>query len=335
MTDRVCPDVPEAPTGVTRKPGVSRLGRILFTAVLLVGTAVRADDWLELRTPNFTVISEVSEKRTRNWGVEFELFRRGMSLVMPVDPAAVEPVTLVLFRTDRRLRAFKPMEEGKPSRIAGYFAQAGGRKFIALSVEGALDGVREVVFHEAVHWHLAAAERPRPPWLEEGLAAVFGNFRMSGSHFMIGAFRPEFMRHVQVAKPLPFAKLFGMGADGLGYNGMHADMTALFYQQAWLTVHALIFGTEGVGTVPLAKYLQWPPTHPDPMKDFASGFGVDVAKMDERLANYLARGRFCTLTYSFDRRAVEAGFSLRAASAAEVDLTMGNLLVGAGRAPEA
>ena len=47
------------------------------------------------------------------------------------------------------------------------------------------------------------------------------------------------------------------------------------------------------------------------------------------MANYLARGRFCTLTYSFDRRAVEAGFSLRTATAAEVDLTMGDL----GREP--
>lgn len=314
--------------------GVKRVCVWLVFAVAGIGMA-RAGDWVELRTPYFRVISEASETRTREWGIEFELFRRGMELVMPVDPKRVESVTLVLFSSDRRLRPFKPMENGKPARMVGYFARAGVRKFIALGIEGSRDAVRELLFHEAVHWHLAAADRPRPLWLEEGLAEVFGNFRLDGDRFVIGAFRPHFMRHVQASTPLPFAKMMELGSTGLNYNGQHADLTVLFYQQSWLMVHELIFGTEGFGYLPLRWYLLVPPQHPDPMEDFARGMKIDPAKMDERLAHYLARGRFSTFIYPFDRRTVDAGFVLRRASDAEVDLTLGNLLVGAGRWAEA
>lgn len=312
--------------------GCFRLGWVLA----VMGTIpARADDWLELRTPHFRVISEVAERRTREWAIEFELFRRGMSLVMPVNPAWVDPVTLVLFSSDRRMRPFKMVENGQPAGVAGFFTQAGGQKIIAVSVEGSRDRVRELVFHEAVHWHLSAADRPRPMWLDEGLAEVFGNFRLSGDTFVIGAFRPDFMRHVQVAKPLPFAQMMALGSAGLNYNGAHADQTALFYHQAWLMVHELIFGSKGVGYQSLRAYLMTPPQYPDPTEDFARGFGVESARMDARLADYLARGRFFRLIFPFNRKTVDAGFVLLPNPGPEVDLTLGNLLAGVGRPVDA
>jgi tetratricopeptide (TPR) repeat protein len=281
------------------------------------------------------VISEASEGRTRDWAVEFELFRRGMSIVMPIDPAALDPVTLVLFRTDRRMRPYKPQEDGKPARMAGYFVRAPERNFLALAIEGARDDVREIIHHEGVHWHLSAAARPLPLWLEEGLAEAFGNFRLKGNSFVIGATRPEFMRRIRIDKPMPFARLMAIEPGGLAFNGKHGEQTALFYCQSWAMVHALVFGTEGVGHLALADYIRQPAGGGSPLTEFEKGLGVTAAGLDAKLASYIVTGRFRDLTFPFDRNAVESEFAVRRIAAAEADLALGNLLVGVGRAADA
>lgn len=302
---------------------------------MVTGSAWAADDWIELRTPHFTVISEASESRTRDWAVEFELFRRGMSIVMPIDPAALDPVTLVLFRTDRRMRPFKPQENGKPARMAGYFVRAPERNFLALAIEGARDDVREIIHHEGVHWHLSAAARPLPLWLEEGLAEAFGNFRLKGDSFVIGATRPEFMRRIRIDRPIPFARLMAIEPGGLAYNGKHSEQTALFYCQSWALVHALVFGSEGVGHLAMADYIRQPGGNGPALAEFEKELGVTAATLDEKLASYIVTGRFRPLTFPFDRSAVESEFAVRRIATAEADLALGNLLIGVGRAGDA
>jgi len=306
-----------------------------IAALVGLAAAARVDDWIELRTPNFVVLSEASEGRTRDWATEFELFRRGMSMIVPVDAKTIEPVTLVIFRSDRRLRPFKPLEHGKPSQIAGYFARAPGRNFIAISIEGARDDVREIVFHEGVHWHLSAAPRALPLWFEEGVAEMFGNFHLSGSTFVVGSLRPEFMRYVKVAKPIPFAELMAVAPGGLSYNSHHGDQAALFYQEAWVMVHALFMGTDGPGIGALTRYATQPPMDRDPMRDFELEIGKNAAAMDRLLAEYVDHGRFRSLTMPFDRSEVQAGFHLGAPAAGVMDLTLGNLLLSADREAEA
>lgn len=85
----------------------------------------------------------------------------------------------------------------------------------------------------------------------------------------------------------------------------------------------------------MGEFLGSPALERNPVRDFERGFGVAAAGMDQRLATYLDRGRFRTFTAPFDRSAVEKGFALKPAASAEVDLALGNLLVGAGRAVDA
>ncbi len=315
--------------------GTSGRWRALVVGLCLIATTRAAEEWIGLSTPHFAIVSEASESKTRGWAVEFELFRRGMMIVMPVEAAAVEPVTLVLFRSDRRLRPFKPLENGEPAKVAGYFARAPGRNIMAISIEGARDDVRELIFHEAVHWHLSGAARTLPLWMEEGLAGLFGNFRLSGNSFVIGANRPGFIRHVRIARPMPFAQLMAVEPGGLTYNGKHGDHTELFYYQSWALMHALIFGTEGVGEVKFAEFIRRPPIGADALGELEAGLGMSAAKLEHTLATHIETGRFRMLQVKFDRSAVEADFKTRVLAAPEVDLALGNLLVGASRAVEA
>lgn len=307
----------------------------LAALALLLPAAVRAAEWLELRAPHFTVLSEASEQSTRAWAAQFEIFRRALNQLIPTDPRYLDQATVVIFRSDRRLRPFKPLEKGKPALVGGFIARHGGRCTIALSIEGARDDVRELVFHEAVHWHTTAAARKLPLWFEEGLGEVFGNFVLSGDSFTVGAFRQEALRYVQVAGPMPFSELKTYGASGLEYNGRQNERTGLFYRQSWLVVHQMMFGRGGEGIPRVAAYITGVPSSDDPVEDFAQAFAVSDAAMDERLKQYVLHKKFESVTQTFDRSSVDAGFALAPATEAAVDLAMGQTLLGAGRGEDA
>lgn len=313
------------------------IGVVLWACALLAilcGAPARAaDDWVELRTPHFTIISEASESRTKEWATQFEIFRRAMNLIMPVDASLVDPVTLVLFRSDRRMRPFKPVENGVPARVAGYFVRAPGRNTIAVAIEGARDDVRPVIFHEAVHWHLSAAGRELPRWMEEGLAEVLGTFSISGKVFEIGAPRPEYIRFIKAAKPLPIAEMTKV--ERLRFNGKHGELTQVFYCQSWALMHSLLFASGDFGLPTFAAFLSAPATEKGLTSDLEIQLGLTQANLERRFTDYMNAGKFNMRRFPIDRSEVERGFALKPAAPGAVDLALGSLLHGSGRAAEA
>lgn len=294
-----------------------------------------AGDWTKIETPWFNVVSELSERRTRAWATEFEIYRRGLEQLIPVQRSQLEPVTIVLFSSDRRLNPFKPLEKGKPAKLAGYFLRMPGRNLIAIAAEGARDDTRELIYHEGVHWFLSGLDQRLPLWLEEGLGEIFGSFTLSGNTFTLGANRTYYTRHVGIAKAMPFVQLSSVRAGELQYNGKHGDQSQLFYAQSWVAVHDLLFTEGSVGWSTLRIFLAQSPTSDDVGKNFEEGFGVTPDAMDLRMKAYLRGTRLTTRKFTFDRTNIEAGFVTAPASVAEVDLVLGNLLLGSNRHDEA
>jgi len=311
------------------------LHALRWLLILSALPAAFAGDWTKIETPWFTVMSELSERRTRAWATEFEIYRRGLEKLVPLESSQVEPVTVVLFSSDRRFNAYKPLENGKPAKLAGYFVRMPGRNILALGVEGARDDTRELIYHEGVHWYLSGLDQRLPLWMEEGLGELFGTFVLSGSTFTIGANRPYYTRHVGIAKAMPFAQLSASRAGELQFNGKHGDHSQLFYAQSWAAVHDLVCSEGSNGWEKLKIYLQLAPTSDDPEKNFETTFGLDAAAMDARMKNYIRGTRLVTWKFPFDRSNIEAGFVASAATAAEVDLVLGSLLLSSHRPDEA
>lgn len=296
---------------------------------------MRAGDWTKITTPHFTVFSEASEGRTRDWAVEFELFRRGLAHVVTVDAAQSGPVTLVLFGSDRRLKPFKPLEKGKPSRVAGYFVRIAERNMIAISVAGARDDVREVIYHEGVHWYLAGLDRRPPVWLEEGLAEVFGTFALHGNAFSYGNPRPDYVRLIRVMSPMPMTRLAELSRGTMRYNGAHESTARLFYAQSWAVVHQLMFDDALKGREALQRLLHRSMDANDSDEAIEAAMGCSYAETDARLNDYLLRRSYQRQQIPFNRAEIDAGFSLQPVEDSEVDLVLGGLLLGVERPDEA
>jgi len=314
------------------------VARCFWLAAALAGAMAmaRADNtgWIKLTAPQFTVISEVSESRTRAWATEFELFHRGIASVLRVPPERLEPLRVVLFSSDRSFRPYKPRSNGKPAEMSGFFLREPGRNIVAVAVEGMRQETRENIFHEATHWHLAAFERDLPLWLNEGLAELFGNFELQGDKFKLGQIRPEFVKYVRAFEPLPYSHLAEVGAGGLQYDWHHVEQTSKFYAEAWTAAHMFALGTpNGLGR--LRQYLSAPPDGSSRDRELLGYFDLTPQQFDRRLADYLGRRRIDTLVVPLDRRNVGENFVMQAADAADVDLVLGELLLGMHRMADA
>ncbi len=314
---------------------MSALRRFALLIVLGVALSARAEEWIKLTAQNFTIVSTASESKTRAWATEFELFKRGIAHFFPVNSANLPPVTIILFGSDGQFKPYKPLENGRPAKIGGYFVHNPGRNVLATSIDGGRDEVRERIYHEATHWYLSAYDRELPLWLNEGLAEVFGTFTFQGSTFRVGDARSEYVHYVRVAKPMPFAKLMAVPNGGLKFNGENRDQTLLFYVQSWATAHLLMFGDDQTGLGKLRYYLAQAPTGEDPAAELLRIFGRKAEDFDRQLPAYLERRALSCYSAPLDRNAAAAGFQVHPATAVDVELALGSLLLGANRPADA
>jgi tetratricopeptide (TPR) repeat protein len=310
---------------------------ILFVGLLAFLGIARAEEgeWIELKTPYFTMWSEASEKRTHDWAVEFELFRRGMNQLIPADESHILPAQIILFRSDRRLRPYLATENGQPSKASGYTSRQFGKTIIAIGVDGSRDDVRDLVYAATLDWHLSAADRPLPDWLELGLGQVFTTFVIQGNSCNVGANRPGVYRYVRVAGSLPFERLVSLEAQELGFSEANIDFSRQVHAQCWAIAEALLFTSEGIGWDAFRKYMQESPAGGSPQAELERTFGLSAASLDRRLATYLQRGKPERVTATFDRTNIDAGFATRKLAGWETDLVLGSLLTATGRLDEA
>jgi tetratricopeptide (TPR) repeat protein len=321
---------------------LARIARPLFRPAALVGCVVglsglaRArDEWIEIKAPHFTIWSEASERRTHDWAVEFELFRRGMEQLIPADERYILPAEIILFRSDRRIRPYLRTNGGQPSKASGYASRQFGRTLIALSIEGARDDVRDLVYGTMLHWHLSGAERQLPPWLELGLAEVFTTFVLHGNSCDIGANREESYRYVRVAGSLPFERLVSLDPQDLGASESEIGYARQVHAQCWAITQALLFTKEGIGWEAFRKYVAAPPAGGTPSAELEHIFGLNASTLDQRLAAYLARGKAERVSATFNRSDIDARFATRRLEPWEKDLVIGSLLTATGRVDEA
>lgn len=310
----------------------------LWWAAAAVGllASARADDseWIKLTAPQFTVLSEVSESRTRAWAREFELFHRGIASVLWVPPERLEPLRVVLFRSDRRFRPYKPLAGGKPAEVNGVFLHEPERNLAALAVDGLRDETREHIFHEATHWHLAAYERDLPLWLNEGLAELFGNFEVRGDTFMLGKIRPSYLKYVHTFTPLSYRELASIDEGALAYDWHHSAQTTKFYAESWAAAHLLALDTPS-GMSILRRYLHAPAGAALASDELLGYFGITPAQFDQRLSVFLMRRRVNALVVPLDRHGLGENYVVQPATSTEIDLALGELLLGENRLAEA
>jgi TPR repeat protein len=266
-------------------------GRLYLLAVALAaGSAHAAEHWMAAKTPHFELYSDASEDDSRSILVGLENFRANFLRVMPIGNAS-EPLTkVVVFRRESEFDAYRPLYQGKPRDVAGYFLSSPDEVMIAMTtdINGPQADPREVIYHEYVHLLVDTRKARYPVWLNEGLAEVFSTFRVADGKVVFGEPKNQHVALLQQSRLWPLSRLFAVTLGSPDYN--EDARAGIFYAESWALTHYLLFGADRTNSAKLSRFAQLLDAGNDVPASFHDAFGMDFGTLESALRKYLDGG---------------------------------------------
>lgn len=287
---------------------------------------------IHLTTPNFNIVSNAGEGETRAVAQKLEQFRFVFLKLFKVEAAASLPVTVVVFKSNDSFTPYKPLYDGKPKNVAGYFQRGDDENLIALTVGHRGERPLGVIFHEYTHMLTSRTLRPWPLWLTEGLAETYSTFDVKKNDVNLGI---PISSHVYLLREkfMPLKALFAVGHDSPEYN--ERDKQGVFYAQSWALTHYLMFSDKAARRKQLVEFILKQQSGVEVEKAFAEAFKTDYATMEKELRRYVSNRIYPIETYTLDTVEGEKTVSTSPLSEAETHFYLGNLLMRTTRLEEA
>ena len=294
------------------------------------------DNWRSVRTNHLYVIGNADAEKLRQVAAWLEFFHSAFArLVSRNVLESSVPTTVIIFRDDASFMPFKPLYQGRPVDLVGFFQPGDDVNYIALSLEPDNRDPFSTAFHEYVHLHLRDNVPGVPLWLNEGLAELYGSMKFSGNDALLGAPLPHYIRLLRENELLPLSTLFSIGTSSPHYN--EQDKSGIFYGQSWALVHYLMLGENGRQDQ-FKRFLQQVSKGENAARAIENSFGVSLATLEQDLKAYVRRGDFAAQRIAVDNPQTYASYTAMQRSSlseGEANHYLGDLLLHTGRDKDA
>lgn len=252
-------------------------------------TLASEQQWVEVRSPNFSVITDAGAKRGRDVALHFEQMRSVFGTLMTrANVNLSAPLQIVAFRSTKEMRQMAPVFNGKPTEVAGFFQGGEDRAFILLDMS--VDNPWSVVFHEYAHQLMNGNLSVRAdPWFEEGFAEYFSSIEVDSKEARVGKIPEETYRILQENGMMRITDLLRVRQYSKTYNES-GDHRNTFYAESGLLVH-YIYDKQLLPKV--ADYFDAVLNQKRPVEQaLQQAFGMTPEGFDKALRDYLSGGRF-------------------------------------------
>ncbi|HKO98973.1 MAG TPA: tetratricopeptide repeat protein [Pyrinomonadaceae bacterium] len=300
------------------------LSTILCLFLLAPAEVWARDNWVSVRSKNFFLVGNASEKEIRRVASQLEQFREVFSRSFDrANLSSPAPTTVVVFKDDKSYAPFKTGEN-----TAGYFQAGPDVNYITMTTEGR--GERDtfgVIFHEYTHQLISNTTRNAPTWFSEGLAEYYSTVTVSDNQkFVLGKPIDSYVYWLRQSRLLPLKTLFAVDHDSPYYN--ESDKQGVFYAQSWALMHYLMLGNGGKRANQIGKFLDAVTDNVETEIAFKQAFQVSFAQMESELYDYIRKGRYQMVSghfaqkIDFDRELVTAPMTDAEAYAYRGDLLL-------------
>lgn len=318
----------------SKRRGAARTLVLVLTACALAVSAAAQDRWVEVRSPNFIVLSDAGEKQAQVVAAEFEQFRNVFRVALPkakLDPG--KPLIILAVKEAKTLQELLPGFARRQGgvRPSGIFARGDEKHYAAVQLTSVGPIPRHNLYHEYVHLLNQLNFHGLPVWLNEGLAEFYANTAINGDAVEIGRTDEAHLRLLQTRGMMPLEQLLTVDSLAPEYN--EADRASLFYAQAWLLTHLLLLGDEA-GRAKLEALFERLARGAAP-REAALETLAPLRELEQKLQDYARKSTFRTMVVRAAPDAAEPHFAVRELALAEVKALHGDFLLQTHRPVEA
>jgi len=269
--------------------------RLFFLVVVLSPLLAQArekpENWVEVRSPHFSVVSNSNEKQARRVADQFEHMRSVFHTLFPkIQIDTLGSITVLAIKDEKDFRALEPPEylaKGQ-LKLGGLFLRGPDKNYVLLRLDAEGEHPYAVVYHEYTHLLLSRAEW-MPLWLNEGLAEFYQNTDIREKEVALGQPSPENLLLLRQNRLLPLATLFVIDHTSPYYH--EENKGSIFYAESWALTHYLEQRNFREKTNQLADYAQLLSQHVDAVTAATRAFG-DLEQLQSALDGYVRQGSF-------------------------------------------
>jgi hypothetical protein len=246
----------------------------------------REREFLELTTPEFVVVSDLSDTKTRRVADDISGFQAVVALFTAGEDLKPKLPTRIYALSNRDWDDYaRPWEN-----VVGLFHPSAFANDIVFDAKADFIDASRTVFHEYLHYVLGNSSAFNyPAWYEEGLAEVLSTVEFSGDRVIVGRVPIDRWFTIGVSKWLPIQQMFAVRRDSPEYRSH--KVAPAFYAQSWALIHYVMFeNTELSKNV--TAYVTAFGRGESPETAFAEAFGGDYTQLDAALSRYAHRPQF-------------------------------------------
>jgi hypothetical protein len=308
---------------------------LVASLCVLAPVAKSKDTWVEVRSPNFTVISNAGEKEARKVADQFEQFREMFHQSFPtlrVDLGT--PLIIFAVKNEDSLKVLLPAYWEVKGRVhpAGFYIGAEDRHYVALQTDVQTENPYQIVYHEYTHAIINLNFRALPVWFNEGLAEYFGNSAIRDKYVEVGKATSYHLRTLQRERLIPIQTLFQADEHSPLYN--EQNHTSMFYAESWAIVHYLMVDPTARKLQLLSTFLKdWDNTE-NQLEAAQQAFG-DLGKFQETIESYARQPAFYFSKVKTDIHGDAKDYQTRVLPPAEVAAQQGLFYAHNSRPKEA
>jgi tetratricopeptide (TPR) repeat protein len=307
---------------------------VLIIATPLAGT--RRDAWVEVRSPNFVIVSNSSERDARKFDVQFEQIREVFRRSLYVGAAHPTPVITVLaVKDEASMKQLLPeyWQKGR-AHPAGIFIPNPSLNlfFIAVQMDAPGENPYHTTYHEYYHSLTTPYYPDLPLWLSEGLAEFFGNSTIEGDRTILGRPSDESIYILKQTQMIPLDVLFQVDQHSPYYS--QDEKANIFYAESWALTHYLWIGDREAHQPMLKAYLDALQNGASEDEAAAKAFG-NLKKLQDTLERYVSSFSFTALEMKSPPKLADSQIASRPLSDAEAQAYRAGFVAADGNLAEA
>jgi hypothetical protein len=234
----------------------TRLAVLVVLMASLPSVAGADDPWIEVKSPNFIVVSNAGDGRARNIAWQFEQIRAAIQIGWPWARVQLDrPVIVVAAKDENSMKLLVPgfweksSRDTRPTSVLGTGAAA---HYIALRSDVRADDTAGINPYVSSYWSYSALtlneafERPLPLWFRNGLAELLSNSIVRDNEIQFGRAIPWNVASLQQDGRLRLSELVTL--ESSSPYVVNGTTRARFDAQSWGVMHYMLFGLPDGGT---------------------------------------------------------------------------------------